>query len=60
MLQVGSSYYYGKNYIFEVIVIEDGADTALSQIIEGYLAHKWGLAAYLPTDHPYKSTAPTI
>ncbi len=25
----------------------------------GYLAHKWGLEANLPSDHPYKSTAPT-
>lgn len=30
------------------------------QLIEGYLAHKWGLAADLPSDHPYKSAAPTI
>jgi hypothetical protein len=26
--------------------------------IEGYLAHKWGIAANLPADHPYKSTHP--
>ena len=26
--------------------------------IEGYLAHKWGLAERLPTDHPYKTEAP--
>jgi len=36
--------------------------TALSendrQKVEGYLAHKWGLEANLPSDHPYKSTAP--
>ena len=29
------------------------------QRIEGYLAHKWGLTANLPSDHPYKTTAPT-
>ena len=28
-------------------------------IVEGYLAHKWGLTARLPSDHPYKSSAPT-
>lgn len=28
------------------------------QIVEGYLAHKWGLAANLPADHPYKAVAP--
>ena len=26
--------------------------------IEGYLAHKWGLTANLPADHPYKINAP--
>jgi hypothetical protein len=25
---------------------------------EGYLAHKWGLTANLPVDHPYKTSAP--
>jgi hypothetical protein len=39
------------------------ASTPLSttdrQKLEGYLAHKWGLAANLPADHPYKSAAPT-
>ena len=29
------------------------------QKIEGYLAHKWGLAASLPADHPYKDAAPS-
>jgi len=33
-------------------------DTATSQIVEGYLAHKWGLESNLPSDHPYKSEAP--
>jgi hypothetical protein len=27
--------------------------------IEGYLAHKWGTTASLPSGHPYKNTAPT-
>jgi hypothetical protein len=26
--------------------------------IEGYLAHKWGLTANLPSDHPYKNNPP--
>lgn len=26
--------------------------------LEGYLAHKWGLTAGLPTDHPFKEKAP--
>jgi hypothetical protein len=36
--------------------------TALAQFerqkIEGYLAHKWGLTANLPSDHPYKTVIP--
>jgi hypothetical protein len=30
------------------------------EIVEGYLAHKWGLAASLDASHPYKSSAPTV
>jgi hypothetical protein len=30
------------------------------QKIEGYLAHKWGIAANLPAAHPYKAAAPTV
>ena len=29
------------------------------QKIEGYLAHKWGLVASLPADHPYKNATPS-
>lgn len=28
--------------------------------IEGYLAHKWGLAANLPANHTYKTSAPGV
>lgn len=28
--------------------------------LHGYLAHKWGLTALLPSGHPYKSAAPTM
>ena len=27
-------------------------------LVEGYLAHKWGIASLLNYDHPFKSTAP--
>lgn len=30
------------------------------QKLEGYLAHRWGLAAQLPSNHPYKAAAPTV
>lgn len=28
--------------------------------LEGWAAHRWGLAGSLPAEHPYKTTAPTI
>lgn len=28
------------------------------QKVEGYIAHKWGLTANLPADHPYKNAPP--
>ena len=44
--------------IYEVIHLTTYASTDTRQRIEGYLAHKWGLTANLPSDHPYKTTAP--
>ncbi|MDX9897001.1 MAG: hypothetical protein RBS34_16240, partial [Desulfofustis sp.] len=29
-------------------------------LLDGYAAHKWGLAGNLPAEHPYKSAAPTV
>lgn len=42
----------------EFIIIRRPDDVAKRQVVEGYLAHKWGLTANLPSDHPYKTTAP--
>lgn len=46
--------------ISEFILLSAEASDSTRQRIEGYLAHKWGLAANLPNDHPYKSAAPTL
>jgi hypothetical protein len=54
-LTSGADFWNGK--VAEVVIVE-GADTDTRQIIEGYLAWKWGLEANLPTGHPYKSAAP--
>ena len=43
--------------IGELIMVQT-TDTTTRQLIEGYLAHKWGLQASLPADHPYKSSPP--
>ena len=35
-------------------------DAVSRQKVEGYLAHKWGVAGNLPANHPYKASAPTV
>jgi hypothetical protein len=61
-LQVGST---GNNvipltgYVAEFLVFASQLSTLNRQRIEGYLAHKWGLTANLPNDHPYKTVGPT-
>jgi len=43
----------------EIVILSAPASTSDRQKIEGYLAHKWGLTANLPADHPYKTVEPT-
>lgn len=57
----------GHNGSFECInmdlyefVLVDNQDTTTRQLVEGYLAWKWGLEGNLPAGHPYKSAAPTV
>ena len=47
-----------RGYIAEVFVTTTILDIILKQKTEGYLAHKWGLTASLPADHPYKVNPP--
>jgi hypothetical protein len=47
-----------KGSFAEVIALGAPATSEQAELIEGYLAHKWGLAASLPGDHPYKSSPP--
>jgi hypothetical protein len=50
----------GTNYeLAEVLAINTELSTSDRQKLEGYLAHKWGLAGNLPADHPWKNQAPT-
>lgn len=44
--------------IGEVLIYTQSMSQIDRQKIEGYLAHKWGLTANLPSGHPYKSEAP--
>jgi hypothetical protein len=43
----------------EFIIVSDLVSSTTRQKLEGYLAHKWGLTASLPIDHPYKTVEPT-
>jgi hypothetical protein len=45
-------------FIGEVVLVPEIVSTNTRQQMEGYLAHKWGLTANLPSDHPYKTNAP--
>ena len=44
-------------YIAEVIIYNSVLSTAQRQLVEGYLAWKWGLQTNLPAAHPYYSSA---
>jgi len=49
------------NMLFsEAVGVNSSLSTADREKVKGYLAHKWGLTADLPSDHPYKSSAPTV
>lgn len=44
----------------EFLYLNAVPSTANRQLIEGYLAWKWGIQASLPAGHPYKNSAPTL
>jgi hypothetical protein len=52
--------YYSAISVKEIVVLYSAVTDTNRQLIEGYLAHKWGLQANLPVGHPYKSSAPTV
>ena len=62
-LQIGAA---GNNasplvgYIAEIIVLPSIASNNTRQILEGYLAWKWGLQNNLSQDHPYLNHPPFI
>jgi hypothetical protein len=52
--------FYFTGDMCEILLLNTQPGTTDRQRIEGYLAHKWGLTANLPADHPFKSNAPTL
>lgn len=63
-LQVGRQFnsndYCLDGEIGEVIFTSQSLSNSNRQLVEGYLAHKWGLTANLPSNHPYKEIPPLI
>ena len=47
-------------YIAEIVVLASIASTRVRQMIEGYLAWKWGLRDALTTGHPFANRPPLI
>jgi hypothetical protein len=46
--------------VCELIGLAANPTTAVRELFEGYLAHKWGFSAFLPSTHPYKNAPPRI
>lgn len=44
--------------IAEFVILPNPLNTLNRQRLQGYLAHKWGLTANLPSNHPYKVNPP--
>jgi len=49
---------YWEGQMGELFMENTPLDLSGVQIREGYLAHKWGIADNLPTNHPYKDAPP--
>jgi len=52
----GTFFYQGT--IHEVLIYNTALSIGERQKVEGYLAHRWGLAGSLPAGHPYKVNPP--
>jgi hypothetical protein len=52
----GTTFYQGT--IHEVLIYNTALSIGERQKVEGYLAHRWGLAGSLPAGHPYKLNSP--
>jgi hypothetical protein len=50
---------YANVQVAEIVALTSMPSTDTRQLIEGYLAWKWGLEANLPSGHPYEFAAPT-
>jgi hypothetical protein len=53
-----SSFSFHDMSACEILAFLRPLSTFERQVVEGYLAHKWGTAQFLPANHPYKLTPP--
>ena len=60
-IRIGGNYLANNDWfkgdMAEFILLDETSDSTTISKMEGYLAHKWGLAGSLPAGHTYKSTA---
>lgn len=49
---------YSVGILTEILMFNSAISTVVRQKTEGYLAHKWGMVANLPTNHPFKNYPP--
>lgn len=54
----GTSSFGQSMYLCEVLLFRNKLEDAQREKVEGYLAHKWGIANRLASTHPYKNTKP--
>ena len=50
--------FFLNGVVYEIIVTGVRVSDTVGRIIEGYLAHRWGLQASLPPTHPYRFSPP--
>jgi len=62
-MNLGAGHSDGSNKwdgdIGEIVITTTTPSSETRILMEGYLSHKWGLEANLPSDHPYKDSPPT-
>ena len=56
----GAANTQGFGDVFEFVAFDAAPTLMEQQMLEGYLAHKWGLEANLPASHPYRAVAPMV
>ncbi len=56
--QTNNAAEYWNGDIRELVIFDDDLSTNDRQMVEGYLACKWGIQSRLPAGHPYESTCP--